>query len=322
MPASGDVSVVQSGTAPAVACPGVEPQSAAARESVETGTEKASASGGSAVAIEGSGRACTTVDADATDEENPTERADVDDDSAEKSETESDPAEADDETVECTHDGCEATFDGEHGMRIHRSKAHGFAGANRDSEALKEVYERYHSFDAMCDALDADVSAQTVRRWMIDEGIHTPARRSSPSEETPADEERTDTDGKTEAGENEQASPDEDEHPKSEPNERGEVGGARNQAATDTDDDDVAGERNEGGDPERVGSESEDEDPEPVGSEDGAESEADSPPDPGSEPHELFREIDDELPTGLTTGYLRETVEGPRRSTRSRSVST
>ncbi|WP_137285787.1 hypothetical protein [Halorussus salinisoli] len=45
----------------------------------------------------------------------------------------------------------------------------------RDPERLQEVYEEYDTFDEMTDALDVDVTSQTVRRYMIKHDIHTPA---------------------------------------------------------------------------------------------------------------------------------------------------
>lgn len=46
--------------------------------------------------------------------------------------------------------------------------------AYKDPERLEEVYEQYDSFAAMTEALDVDVTAQTVRRNMMKHGIHTP----------------------------------------------------------------------------------------------------------------------------------------------------
>jgi len=46
---------------------------------------------------------------------------------------------------------------------------------HRDPEKLRAVYEEYDTFDEMTEALGADVTAQTVRRQMIDHGIHEPA---------------------------------------------------------------------------------------------------------------------------------------------------
>ncbi|MDY6819544.1 MAG: hypothetical protein SVG88_12865 [Halobacteriales archaeon] len=44
----------------------------------------------------------------------------------------------------------------------------------RDTELLAEVYESCDRFADMADALDMDVTGETVRRYMIDHGIHDP----------------------------------------------------------------------------------------------------------------------------------------------------
>jgi len=48
----------------------------------------------------------------------------------------------------------------------------------RDPERLQEVYDEYETFDEMTDALGADVTSQTVRRYMIKHDIHTPASKT------------------------------------------------------------------------------------------------------------------------------------------------
>jgi len=88
------------------------------------------------------------------------------------------------ESFECPVAECDATFESEPGMKIHRTKVHrsnGDAGAEddaepayRDPERLRKVYAEHETFPAMRDALDADVSTQTVRRHMIKHGIHDP----------------------------------------------------------------------------------------------------------------------------------------------------
>jgi|AntDeeMinimDraft_5_1070356.scaffolds.fasta_scaffold02558_5 hypothetical protein len=45
----------------------------------------------------------------------------------------------------------------------------------RDPDALRRVYDEYSTFAEMTDALDADVTPQTVRRHMIKHGIHDPS---------------------------------------------------------------------------------------------------------------------------------------------------
>lgn len=44
----------------------------------------------------------------------------------------------------------------------------------RDPDFLEEVYESCDTFAEMTDALEMDVTAETVRRYMIDHGIHQP----------------------------------------------------------------------------------------------------------------------------------------------------
>jgi hypothetical protein len=44
----------------------------------------------------------------------------------------------------------------------------------RDTELLREVYEDCDTFAEMVDAIGMDVTAETVRRYMIDHGIHRP----------------------------------------------------------------------------------------------------------------------------------------------------
>ncbi|MFD1588837.1 hypothetical protein ACFR9U_17810 [Halorientalis brevis] len=92
---------------------------------------------------------------------------------------------SDDGAVVCPEPGCDATFESEPGMKIHRTKIHlreqsgddssTATPAYRDPEALEEVYEAHDSFPAMREALDVDVSAQTIRRHMIQHGIHDPS---------------------------------------------------------------------------------------------------------------------------------------------------
>lgn len=44
----------------------------------------------------------------------------------------------------------------------------------RNPELLKEVYESHDTFAEMADAIDMDVTGETVRRYMIDYNIHQP----------------------------------------------------------------------------------------------------------------------------------------------------
>jgi len=57
-----------------------------------------------------------------------------------------------------------------------------------DRALLAEVYETHDTFAEMADALEMDVTGETVRRYMIDHGIHQPNTYSSPKSDS-ADEE-------------------------------------------------------------------------------------------------------------------------------------
>lgn len=45
---------------------------------------------------------------------------------------------------------------------------------HQDTERLRSLYRSYPTFSAMADAVDADVSAETIRRYTIEHGIHEP----------------------------------------------------------------------------------------------------------------------------------------------------
>lgn len=56
----------------------------------------------------------------------------------------------------------------------------------RDRELLAEIYETYDTFAEMKDALGMDVTAETVRRYMVDYGIHEPNSYNTSHDEAPA----------------------------------------------------------------------------------------------------------------------------------------
>lgn len=125
----------------------------------------------------------TGADSASTDEASadapPGGRAEASTDGSGDTSTDERDADADDAPgVACTVEGCTERFDTEHGMRIHRSKTHDRSAVD-DREALEAVYEAHDTFAAMREALDADVSVQTVRRRMIDHGIHAPGDDST-----------------------------------------------------------------------------------------------------------------------------------------------
>ena len=144
-------------------------------------------------------------------EESPDERPTSD---AESTDTEDKSSDEDDpEQVVCPEPGCDETFESVPGMKIHRTKIHlrdqsqdesaDSTPAYRDPEALRSAYEAHDSFPAMREALDVDVSAQTVRRHMIEHGIHDPD--SGDEDESESSDETTDPE--TESSE---STPDED----------------------------------------------------------------------------------------------------------------
>jgi hypothetical protein len=99
---------------------------------------------------------------------------------------------SDDEQIECRVGGCEETFDTEHGMKIHATKAHREADGSgpsphRDPERLREVYGTCETFQEMTEALGVDVTSQTVRRSMMSLGIHDPGDEREPAAETDAE---------------------------------------------------------------------------------------------------------------------------------------
>lgn len=61
--------------------------------------------------------------------------------------------------------------------------------AHRDPERLQAVYDQYSTFAEMTDALDMDVTSQTVRYHMIKQGIHDP--ESQQTTDSDSDEEVT-----------------------------------------------------------------------------------------------------------------------------------
>lgn len=115
---------------------------------------------------------------DASQSARPTGDADADD----RTDTSERPTATDAGGVPCREADCKEVFDSEHGMRIHFTKRHatgtteesasGTRPAYTDPDALREAYEAHGTFAEMRDALDADVTAATVRRHAIKHGIH------------------------------------------------------------------------------------------------------------------------------------------------------
>lgn len=82
------------------------------------------------------------------------------------------------ESVSCKHDACDATFETQHGMKIHYTKTHvgsdAAMPAYRDPERLREAYEEHETLTGVKEALDADVAVTTIRRHLLEHGIHDP----------------------------------------------------------------------------------------------------------------------------------------------------
>ena len=64
----------------------------------------------------------------------------------------------------------------------------------RDPDLLQEVYDSCDTFAEMTEALGMDVTAETVRRYMVDYDIHQPNSYDTGSDETDADEAADDPD--------------------------------------------------------------------------------------------------------------------------------
>lgn len=76
----------------------------------------------------------------------------------------------------CDRPDCDASFESADALTVHRFVAHDQPDEplHRHEPALEAAYRAYDSFPKMTDALGVDVTPQTVRRNMIDGGIHDP----------------------------------------------------------------------------------------------------------------------------------------------------
>jgi hypothetical protein len=90
--------------------------------------------------------------------------------------TETDAAPTDTAGHACDRSDCDAQFKSTDALTVHRLIAHDQPDEplHRHEPALEAAYRAYDSFPKMADALGVDVTPQTVRRNMIDEGIHDP----------------------------------------------------------------------------------------------------------------------------------------------------
>ena len=69
----------------------------------------------------------------------------------------------------------------------------------RDPDRLREVYDTHETFAEMTDALDVDVTTETVRTNMIKHGIHEPASHSSESTADPTAADRNESTNENES---------------------------------------------------------------------------------------------------------------------------
>lgn len=65
----------------------------------------------------------------------------------------------------------------------------------KDTEYLKRLYESYDTFSEMNQKIEIDVASETVRRYMIEAGIHTPTSYNVATDEEQADERLSTADG-------------------------------------------------------------------------------------------------------------------------------
>jgi hypothetical protein len=110
-------------------------------------------------------------------------------------------APADTDGHACDRPDCDARFGSADALTVHRFAAHDLPDEplHRHEPALEAAYRAYDSFPRMADALGVDVTPQTVRRNMIDGGIHDPASPGpevgSTDEQPSSEEDRAVTDG-------------------------------------------------------------------------------------------------------------------------------
>ncbi|ADB62810.1 hypothetical protein Htur_3955 (plasmid) [Haloterrigena turkmenica DSM 5511] len=75
--------------------------------------------------------------------------------------------------------------------------------AYKDPDALRAVYEEYDTFPEMTEALGADVTSETVRRYMVEYDIHDPNDTRQIHKHTSPDQNERDLSGGDSAGEEE-----------------------------------------------------------------------------------------------------------------------
>ena len=64
-----------------------------------------------------------------------------------------------------------------------------------DTEYLQQLYDAWDTFEEMADEIEMDITSETVRRYMIDAGVHDPTSYDTDSDETPGLDADTGSDG-------------------------------------------------------------------------------------------------------------------------------
>lgn len=173
------------------------PMAADAPEPVIAGSDNSGVPGGAAMTA-GDEQPTGGVDADTRADQHVETDTDARADPASEvvAESGSDPESRDDVAYPCEAPDCTAGFDSEAARSVHRFVAHEALDEPiyRHEPALRASYEAYDSFASMTDALEADVTPQTVRRNMMKFGIHEPDVSDDSGTEAEADTDATDRD--------------------------------------------------------------------------------------------------------------------------------
>lgn len=132
---------------------------------------------GTATADSGREPAATAAPSGTADEEPATTSSDSEPAASPASgAAETDGVTADQDSHACDRPDCDARFESADALTVHRFVDHDQPDEplHRHEPALEAAYRAYDSFPKMADALSVDVTPQTVRRNMIDGGIHGP----------------------------------------------------------------------------------------------------------------------------------------------------
>lgn len=84
---------------------------------------------------------------------------------------------------------CEVLIEGSEERTTNESDQTEEPPLHRDVDRLQHLYDEYATFDEMAAAVETEVSAETIRRYTIEHGIHQPARSRRWSDPQPDDHE-------------------------------------------------------------------------------------------------------------------------------------